>query len=68
MFAERLVRRLPARPGALRLIAGSVAAALARSSGMVWGAGAFGIRLDPALPSAFAGVAAALFASRQRGG
>jgi len=66
MWMDRLVGRLPIRSQFVRSIAGSIAVALLVSLGMVWGATAFGVRLDPVLPASFAAVAAALFASAQR--
>ena len=66
MIIKRLVEKVPVRSNFGKLIIGSMLTALAISLGMVGILVLFDFSLNPAIPSAFAAVGAALYAARAR--
>jgi len=66
MIIERLVEKVPVRSNVGKLIIGSMLTALTISLGMVGILALFDLSINPAIPSAFAAVSAALYAARTR--
>ena len=66
MLTEQLVKLLPIQSPILKLIIGSVIVALTISLGMVAVLRLLGFEVNPALPSALAGIGAAVFAARMK--
>jgi len=66
MIIKRLVEKVPVRSNFGKLIIGSMLTALAISLGMVGILVLFDFSINPAIPSAFAAVGAALYAARAR--
>jgi len=68
MIAEKLVDILPFKSEFAKLASGAIITALAISVGMVYLSEAIGFHIGPALPSAFAAIGTAIFASRVKEG
>ena len=64
MIADRVMKLIPGRQGLTKLVIGASLVALMISLGMVGILSLFDFTLNPAIPSAFAGVGAAVFAAR----
>ncbi len=63
MIVKKIINKLPIRSGFAKLILGAVLVALLISFGIVGVFRLFGMPIDPAIPSVFAGVAAAIYAA-----
>ena len=64
MIVERIVQSIPIGSQFSKLIIGSVITALLISLGMVYILKLFNFSINPAIPSAFAAIGAAIFAAR----
>jgi hypothetical protein len=68
MIVRKLINKLPIRSGFLKLILGAVLVALLISFAMVGVLRLFGMSVNPAIPSVFASIGAAIYAAgMQRG-
>jgi hypothetical protein len=64
MFAEKVIKILPIKSKFLKLVIGSTLTALMISLGMVFILDLFHFSINSAIPSAFAAIGAAIYASR----
>jgi len=64
MIAERVMKLIPGRQGLTKLIIGSSLVALMISLGMIGVVSLLDFTLNPAIPSVFAAIGAAIFAAR----
>gem|GEM_PF-1757050 len=64
MLVDKMLKRIQGPPGLLKVIIGSSLVALLISLAMVGVASAFDFKLNPAIPSAWDAIGAAIFAAR----